>query len=415
VHEFARAHDLVLQLTTNVQALTPARLADALDVIDHLILSIDSHDPDLLERIRPGARGAVVLDNARAAARLAAGRGTMVSANVVLLAQNLDTAHHTVAWLADIGVRDVTVVKMVNVNGRSARHDPFEVCSPEEIALARKRCEEAAQQGGIDLWWTAEGPIPIRPAADGRRDLAHALHEEYDRIALRNPGFCRFAHSGIRVGVDGDVTPCGYAGQGELTFGSLASQSFEEVWNGASARDLRRAMYTRDLPSLCATCQHALDPDPDGPLPFEADLPPVDDPTTGAPRVEGPRVLRSGPAPTITVHGVPAWCGDLELVLSLGGEGPAERTEAAFEVVDTGTIRFAVDDTAWQRLAPNQGYWWNLLGRPGPDGPERRLLARSACLVRATAIARVPGSALRYQRPAEVAVHLGAQVEVRRA
>ena len=71
----------------------------------------------------------------------------------------------------------------------------------------------------------------------------------------RHPGFCKYAYDRLQIELDGNVEPCGLATEGELVLGNLAKQDFDEIWNGATARDLRRGHYTWDYPSLCKSCR----------------------------------------------------------------------------------------------------------------------------------------------------------------
>jgi radical SAM protein with 4Fe4S-binding SPASM domain len=412
VHGWARDHGVRLGLTTNVQTLTGPRLLEAIDVLDHVILSIDSHEPELLERIRPGARAEAVLGNARTVSALAREHGLPVSANVVLLAENIDTVHQTVSWLADIGVEDVTVVRMVDINGRSAVHDPFVVAGPEQIELAHKRCDAAAEAAGIDLWWSVDehDKDESDPPPRQRHHVGLALQERYAELRWRHPGHCRFAHSAVRIGADGEVTPCGYAARGELTLGRLPDDPIEQIWNGPSARDLRRAMYTRDLPALCATCQHAVEPGASSLLTFLTRLPPVAESASPPTVAAAHDLVRSEDPPAVAVKGLPVGLRSVEVAVSHGGDGPVARWPVAYDD-RAGTASVTVPPERWEVTTPNQGYWWTLVGR-SIDGQEATLLREARCFVRHEAMPRVPGSRLRYAPTSETPVDLGLRVPV---
>ena len=87
-------------------------------------------------------------------------------------------------------------------------------------------------------------------------------------MRLLVPGFCKHAAKGLRITAGGDVAPCAMATGGELHLGNLKHQDFEQIWNGAPARDLRSAHYTWDYPSLCKTCRFTDTVGPQPGLPF---------------------------------------------------------------------------------------------------------------------------------------------------
>ena len=68
------------------------------------------------------------------------------------------------------------------------------------------------------------------------------------------PGLLHVRLQPVQIAADGTSRPCAYATDGELVFGKLERQDFDEIWNGPNAQDLRRAMLTWDYPSLCNTC-----------------------------------------------------------------------------------------------------------------------------------------------------------------
>ena len=77
------------------------------------------------------------------------------------------------------------------------------------------------------------------------------------------PGFCRNVYDRLRIDTAGSVAPCAFSTDGELELGNLAEADFADMWNGPKTRDLRRAHYTWDYPSLCASCRFNDPPRPE--------------------------------------------------------------------------------------------------------------------------------------------------------
>ena len=279
---FARGHDLELDLTTNLQVLTPSKLADALDVIGQLHLSVDSHLPEVLEQIRPGARSTAILRNLDGAVTSARLADIDCDVNVVFTTLNAPTLAESVAWFAEAGVEAVCLIRVADVNGASSHLDPVRSWRPSRTRRTLERISTSAREHGVNLWNQVDderihaGPS-IRDEdrwADRSTAARRAGVVDHELAKLR-PGYCRFVHSGLRVTVEGDVSPCGYGSPGELSLGNLRTQDFEAIWNGPTAQDLRRAMLTRDLPTVCGDCVHSWVPPPTEDLPMSAELPPM--------------------------------------------------------------------------------------------------------------------------------------------
>jgi len=66
-----------------------------------------------------------------------------------------------------------------------------------------------------------------------------------------DPSTCRKPWSSLYIEPDGEVRPCCYLSP---VLGNLYDSDFPEVWNSASALELRSAMIRKDLPSSCRSC-----------------------------------------------------------------------------------------------------------------------------------------------------------------
>ena len=57
--------------------------------------------------------------------------------------------------------------------------------------------------------------------------------------------------SSLYVEPDGEVRPCCYQSP---VLGNIYEESFEEIWNGSRARELRLSMIDRTPPQPCVQC-----------------------------------------------------------------------------------------------------------------------------------------------------------------
>ena len=399
----AREHRIRLALTTNGQFFDETRFEEVRDVLEMLVLSIDSHIPEVYAKIRVGSKPEEVFRNLRTTARLSRQHGIACLVQVVLMTENAASLPETVAFMANAGVGAVNVIRMVDVNGRSDHLDAVRHFSADYLEALRKRCVAVAHEHQIALGWEVGRPewLDFRPAERRITPPRTKLWNDYrdEQLRLRHPGFCRQVHNRLRIDVDGAVGPCAMATDRELDFGDLTEHGFEAIWNGPAARDLRRAHYTWDYPSVCSACRFTDLPQPMPSLPlverFERE--------TGGPaepciEIASPaHMLRGVSAPTIALH-LPApeierWA----LALSLGGTAEDLQVhELPRPRVRSGRAEFDFTPKLWSGLTTNVGYWWAVFAFVG-EGSSALRTTEVRCLVRHEPLERVVGSPLRYR------------------
>jgi radical SAM protein with 4Fe4S-binding SPASM domain len=403
----AEEYGFEFSLTTNVQFLDEHKFFELKDVTRELMLSIDTHYPDLFARIRPGSKPEKVFENLPLATALCREHGLELWANVVFMTLNGPTLDQTTAYLADAGVPTVNVLQMIDVNGRSSHLDPTLHFSAEYVTSIKQRCIEVAREKRIRLLWQAAGwerhdfrvrKVPSKPG----RDAAVRWETHMKRHV---PGYCMMVWNRIHVDSLGQCTPCPYATNGELVLGDLRDQDFDEIWNSPTARDLRRSMATWDYPAICSTCYCTDKQGPEQYLPFiqtalEAlgrDRQSVDPSLI----ITAPAHMTRAPcAPTIRIEDPGDYPGDSidswTLALSLGGERDhLEICPLEPSAGDEG-IEFALPDRTWEKLGTNLGYWWAVFATSSNEPGRVLRSSEIRCLVRHEPIPRIEGSTLRF-------------------
>lgn len=418
--DFARRHDLELDLTTNLQVLSPSKLDGALDLIGQLHLSVDSHVPEVLEQIRPGARTTAVLHNLEGAVRSARTADIDCDVNVVFTTLNAPSLPESVEWFAAMGVEAVCLIRMVDVNGGSSHLDPVAAWPSARTRRTLARISTAAREHRINLWNQIDdelihaGPSIRDEDRWEERPSAHRRAEVMDHeLARLRPGYCRFVHSGLRVTVEGDVSPCGYGAPGELSLGNLRAQEFEAIWNGPTAQDLRRAMLSGDLPAVCDDCVHSRVPPPTESLPMAPELPPVvrSSPRRAAPTVTGPaHGVRAVDPPTFVVKGLRGPVDRAVLHVSPGGAPGVQEVELVRVRRRFSTVELQLPEGLWDVLPSNTGIWWSVSVQRG--GELRRLGSQLHCMIRDEPMPRVAGSVLVYNRTHESSTDVAVAVPV---
>ena len=71
--DLAEQYSIELRITTNVQFLDAKMFDELKDITEALFLSIDSHNKEIFDKIRPGGKPDVIFENLETAAQLCQG------------------------------------------------------------------------------------------------------------------------------------------------------------------------------------------------------------------------------------------------------------------------------------------------------------------------------------------------------
>lgn len=273
-----RCHGLnqSIHVTTNGTLLTTDTLAASLaEHSSRIEISIDGATAKTYERIRRGGRFAPLLRNLENLQRHRAGVGPSdrpsLTLCMVLMRSNLAELPDLVRLAASLGADGVAAWPVIPVT-EEGRSDGLEG-DRERLHEVVEEARSIARSRGIDF------DAPVRPSADseprtdepeeGRRGSeptrpTDASHREAAAARLVSVGRgtesistprCHMPFQALYVLWNGDVFPCGNPLAHEhAPLGNLASQSFEEIWNGRALRNLRVGLGGGDVPSICERC-----------------------------------------------------------------------------------------------------------------------------------------------------------------
>ncbi len=193
----------------------------------HLIFSVDSVDPAVFARIRPGADLERILTTVAATlaarCRLALDR-PHVGIMTVAMRHNLAVLPEVVRRAAALGVDGISL------KGLNSRPNPELELSDAELT-----------QRVID---------EVQAVAAANPALHVALAFATDRSRLR----CRWPWSAAYVTAEGKLTPCCNCPDArDVALGDLNAGSFASQWNGPAYRRFRRELKS-GMPAICATC-----------------------------------------------------------------------------------------------------------------------------------------------------------------
>ena len=407
--EMAKQYGILLCITTNVQFLDEEKFHELKDVTETLILSIDSHIPEVFEKIRPRGNSKKVLANLETTAKLCVEHNLECIINVVLLTQNAPMLTDTLNYFADLGIQSVNIIQLLDVNGNSRMYDPLLHFSEEYLAWLKRNAIATAKQRKFRLIWSVAGyaEFDFREADFVPPKKRKAWNDDWDeKMKLFFPRFCRNAYGRLRVDSDGDVSPCCYATQGELSLGNLRDQPFDEIWNSTEAQDLRRGMFSGDVPVLCQSCRYHDLVKPFLSLPFveqeEAGF--SKEYSTGfdlaVPRLEAMQPehgCRCSDAVTFRIRNPEVSVEKFLLAVSLGGQTEeVHHQQFTPKSCENGDLIFEMSPKMLQALKANVGYWWMIWAIPSDSQVQPLRCSEVRCLIRHQDLVRLEGSSLRY-------------------
>jgi len=402
--DLARKYGVLLKITTNVQFLDQEKFNELKDITQTLCLSIDTHVPEIFEKIRLRSNSSKVFKNFSETAQRCRDANLECTVNVVLMMENLPFMPDTLRYFAEMGYDDVNLMQMIDINNDSNFHDPLAHLSDEFLEWVKQDCIKACKETKIRMLWNV-GKMEIFDFREEPATLDPRRKEEnhFDwRMRLHFPGFCRNVMNKIRIEADGNVAPCCYATEGQLSLGNLNDQSFEEIWNGTEAKDLRRAMYCDDLPSLCRECRINEPMGPRDNLPFVSQVKQVhaeffgDECERVLSIVLPDHVARVTEAPMIRFRS-PGKNSLVMVAVSRGGETDCIdtfRAKASFDEKGIGSVQ--VPGELFAKLKPNQGQWF-AVWQAGDDGKAKYRSEQLQCFVSHKPLGRLAGSTLGYE------------------
>ena len=423
--DMSQHYGILLCITTNVQFLDEKRFHELKDITETLILSIDSHVPEVFEKIRPRSNSRKVFKNLESTARLAKVHNLECIVNVVFMTQNAPMLTETIEYLADLGIENINLIQLLDVNGTSSFNDPLLHYSEDYVAWIKRSCISMAKSKKIRLIWSIAGyhEYDFREPSFVPPNPRKNWNDDWDfKMKLMFPGFCRNAYGRLRVDSEGDVAPCCYATQGELSLGNLNETDFDSIWNGSSAQDLRRGMYTGDVPALCKSCRYH-DPIPSLPtLDFveqcENNEANVLSTSNNAALADVDPILpdhatRHEQKPNLRIRMPLREIADYYVALSIGGQAddivfsPVSTVAAAqtngsesngpeSNAAAANIVELELPEAIWSELKSNVGYWWMVWGVPKNPDQNTIHLTSTRCFIKHQSLPRIEGSQLRY-------------------
>lgn len=126
------------------------------------------------------------------------------------------------------------------------------------VSMIPARLDETAVQTFQAFWQPIVEAVNIWPAMDkNRRSLDSDVNDAFDGFYLP----CLSPWNQPVISVEGSVLPCCWDYEHTMVLGNVFEQSFDDIFNGDKATELKRATRSKDLANFptCADCQKWMD------------------------------------------------------------------------------------------------------------------------------------------------------------
>lgn len=229
-------------------------LALARSKLDMILFSIDSSDPPTYALLRAPATWAQLRETLAGFLEELRGRPVKAGVQALLLDATLPHFPRTVADLAALGLRQISVSQMV--------FNPF----PNKASIVRYKdgedpdlrgviadTEASAKAADVELMLPELAPEPI-PGEVFPLLAEHQIWDE-DLLHLRRKTVCALPWAKLRVDHEGYVYPCQYWISRRLAWGNILEDSIDAIADSEAARETRRALLEGRAPNrTCARC-----------------------------------------------------------------------------------------------------------------------------------------------------------------
>lgn len=235
----ALRHDVKLDVMTNGVLLTPELYRSARRALDHLNVSLDSHLPELYERLRKGASFDHVDANLQALRKVRHDEPDEVlySISAVVMNSTIDHLPGLIRHAATLGA-DAVILQRLRLEIMDLEDEA--PASPDLEAACR-----AAQEAGINLVFTDLGFPDVRV-----KPLRPRVPEP-----MATPGICPFLVQNMDILFTGEVYACCIPTDHYM--GNVVHHDPAWIWNSPSFVKLRRAHRSGRGTVFCSGCSQA--------------------------------------------------------------------------------------------------------------------------------------------------------------
>jgi len=245
--EEARHHGVRVDVMTNGVLLTPDRYRSCRGVLDHLNVSLDSHVPEVYERLRRGARFDPVHANLLAIRdlRRAEPDDVLFSVSAVVLGSNLERLGDFIRFAARLEVDGVLVQRLQRDILRLTEEAPSTRYPDETIIVELEAARETARREGVNLFFHGFTlpDVMVKPLRSRVPEPVVA------------PGICPYLVQNFDVLYTGEVYACCVPTDHRL--GRVPDEDPRDIWNGRRFVRLREAHRSGRGTVFCSGCSQA--------------------------------------------------------------------------------------------------------------------------------------------------------------
>jgi MoaA/NifB/PqqE/SkfB family radical SAM enzyme len=240
-----------LQITTNGVAMSEHRARQLVECqVRRIYFSIDTADPETYAEMRVGGSLDEVTEGL---ARLNDWKGrlsaqlpeTIIAAT--FLRRNIE---HLAGLVEYAGANQVGKISVQLMEAEEPSLEPETLTHYVALTVASlKQAQQVARSSGVELviHMALANLLSAHATDEGVADLMQS-RPDLDTRGKSLIDKCAYPWTFLIVDTDGDVRPCCWTG---LSYGNLAEKTFDQVWNGDAAQQMRRDFLSGAIPAAC--------------------------------------------------------------------------------------------------------------------------------------------------------------------
>ncbi len=229
--DYASSKGIIVTTTSNGTLINEDIAKKVIDSkLDEIVLSVDSIDKDMCEKLRKGVKFDSLIENIKRLSQMRKNRKKKLkmSISMIMMKDNLKEIPSFINFFSDLGIDELIFQRLIT-NKIYVKH--YERNFLKDQLISKNELEKEIRKN---------------------KELA----KKKDICIFFDEGKCNWLWSQIYVNYRGDINPCCMILDPEYPkLGNILKEDFKKIWNGKDYLDLRKALINKKVPSVCEGCR----------------------------------------------------------------------------------------------------------------------------------------------------------------
>jgi len=222
-----------VNVSTNGNVLSEEMVQKIIDSkLTRLIISIDGGTKELYEKIRKGASWDILMNNLRLIKEVIIDKGKKPTVRIttIIMKKTIKDLRNIINLAKEFHIDTILVQEL------QTGHPGIHISSEEAVSEERKADEELKEMVKLGGKHNIKVMIPDLKRRTKRERCVAPWLQNY-------------------ITCNGDVTPCcRNISKSHYICGNVLKEPFKNIWNNEKYRSIRKALKSRNLPSICRNC-----------------------------------------------------------------------------------------------------------------------------------------------------------------